>query len=99
MSGGKQRGPTGLWIQKLIDSFESGDVSQAIVCVNADTVRAWFQRLWAYAICFVSRPIQFIRLDQKPEHHFFGTAFVYLGPNIDRFDTTFSTFGHVVLPR
>ena len=95
MSGGKQRGPTGLWIQKLIDSFEIGDVLQATVCINADTVRAWFQCLWQYIICFVSRPIQFIRRDQKPEHHFFGTAFVYLGPNIDAFIEHFAPFGAI----
>jgi ParB family chromosome partitioning protein len=95
MSGGKRRGPTELWIQKLIDSFESGDVSQAIVCINADTVRAWFQCLWEYTICFVSRPIQFIRVDQKPEHHFFGTAFVYLGPHESRFIEVFSRFGTI----
>ena len=95
MSGGKRRGPTDLFITKLIDEFKKGDVTQAIVCINADIVRSWFQLLWAYTICFSSRPIPFIRPSLKSEHHFFGTAFVYLGPNEQKFIETFSRFGTI----
>ncbi len=101
MAGGKQQGPTALFIAKLIEAFERGDVSQAIACVNADMVRSWFQPLWEYLLCFSSHPVQFIRPNLKAEHHFFPTCFVYLGPNESRFIEVFSQFGTIarrVLP-
>lgn len=95
MRGGKQQGPTGLFIAKLIEAYRAGDVTQAIVCINADTVRSWFQCLWEYTICFVSHPVQFNRPGLKPEHHFFGSCFVYLGPNEKKFIEHFSQFGTI----
>lgn len=95
MRGGKQQGPTGLFITKLLDAFERGKVTQAVLCVNADMCRSWFQPLWAYPICFSSRPVQFVRPNQQSEHHFFSTAFAYLGPHEQKFIDIFSAFGVV----
>ncbi len=95
MSGGKQQGPTSLFVTKLLDSFKSGTVVQSIVCINADTVRTWFQCFWSFLICFVSYPIQFIRPHKSSEHHFFGTVFVYLGSNEAAFISEFSQFGRI----
>lgn len=102
LGGGKLRGPTRLFIAKLLNDFEDGNVSQAIACVNADTNRAWFQALWKYIFCFASRPVHFYKPDdegllQKDSRNcsFFGTAFVYLGNNDAAFIREFSTFGHI----
>src|SRR5579885_180283 len=95
MSGGKQQGPTALFVAKLIDAYSTGDVEQAIVCVNADMVRSWFQPLWDYVLCFSSHPIQFLRPSLKSEHHFFPTCFAYLGPHEQAFIDHFSPFGRI----
>lgn len=96
MSGGKLKGSTGLFIDTLLDYFIAQEVEQAIVCLNADTCRTWFQALWDYSICFSNKPIQFIRPGKKPEHHFFPTAFVYLGKQEKKFQAIFSQFGTIV---
>ena len=90
---GKHKGMTGLFIDKLINSQ---DVSQAIVCINADVNRKWFQLLLKYPICFNSHTIYFYRPNKRKKHHFFGTAFVYLGANEQRFTEIFSQFGPIV---
>lgn len=95
MNGGKRQGPTNLWTSKVLRSYENGGISQATVCLNADIVRSWFQCFWQYIICFSSHPVQFIRPHLKPEHHFFGTVFVYLGKNEDAFIDVFSQFGTI----
>ncbi len=95
LSGGKLKGPTGLFIQKLCTDYQEGKVSQAIACVNADMCRSWFQLLWEYPICFSSHPIPFHRPGLTSEHHFFPTAFAYLGTNEQAFIREFSQFGHI----
>ncbi len=97
MGGAKREGPTALFVKKLLDEYRAGNVTEAILCVNADTCRSWFAPLWDFPICFVYEPVQFIRPGGEKEHHFFGTAFVYLGTNIQSFIDVFHSIGAVAL--
>lgn len=102
LGGGKLRGPTDLFIAKLLKEYGSGNVQQAIALINADTNRRWFQALWDFILCFTHRPVHFYKptVDGNLEKDsrncsFFGSAFVYLGPHEDRFITEFSRFGTI----
>lgn len=93
--GNGRPGPTPLFIAKLVDSYGSREIEQAILCVNADMCRSWFQCLWEYLICFASPAVNFARPHREPEHHFFSTAFVYLGKREQKFAQIFSKFGTI----
>lgn len=90
----------GTWAHYLLAQYEEGNVEQAILLVTANTEVGWFQPLFSHLICFVHKrlnyqtptPDNFMATHQSR----FGTCFVYLGVNEERFIEVFSKFGHVV---
>lgn len=84
------------FIFKLIDEYRRGSVSQAILLVTSDTDASWFRPLWDYPICFADHKVMFHRPGRSNEGQFFGTSFVYLGPDEAGFIEVFSQFGRVV---
>ena len=102
LGGGKLRGPTDLFVSKLLNEYAIGNVSQATLLINADTNRKWFQALWNYILCFAHRPVHFYKPDihgdlEKDSRNcsFFGSCFVYLGPNEQAFIENFEDFGTI----
>lgn len=85
----------GVWTCKLIAEYEAGHVEQAILLVNAATETQWFQRLYAYPLCFTNHRIQFYGQENKSGPTV-GQAFVYFGTDASRFIEVFSQFGTVV---
>lgn len=85
-----------LWASRLVQEYEQGNIEQAILLVNAVTDRLWFQRLWAYTICFTNHRIHFYAPDGKQGSPTHGNALVYFGPNVARFADVFRQFGVVV---
>jgi ParB family chromosome partitioning protein len=101
---GKPKGCVGaqeLWSQRLIQQYQAGNVTAAILLVNACVGDAWFIPLMHdYPICFVDRRIRFIAgehtdLKTAPTK---GNSFVYFGDHPDRFEEVFQAVGLVVLP-
>jgi len=95
----------GQWVAKLISEYSQGNVGEAILLVTVRTEATWFRDLWQFPICFTARYIHFykpdgnnIPLQDSRAGHFFGTSFVYLGPNIQKFVEHFTEFGPVVTP-
>lgn len=86
-----------LWSAKLIDQYHRGNVSQAILLVNAAIGTSWFNPLFEYPICFPEKRIRFINKDGEQSSPTNGNAFVYLGDNLDKFVEIFSQFGTVVM--
>lgn len=84
------------WTCKLIASYEVGHVEQAVLLVNAATETRWFQRLYAYPICFKKGKIRFLNENGGKNGPTVGSAFVYFGPNDAKFVEIFSQFGPVV---
>jgi hypothetical protein len=85
------------WSAKLIEEFHAGRVKEAILLVNAHTGNSWFERLWAFTLCFPRRRIKFVPLagqDESGATH--GNVFVYLGPNPRGFAREFAEFGAIV---
>lgn len=88
----------GLFVKKLIKTYESEDITEAIALVTTEVNAKWFQPLWPYLICFPDHRVNFI-IPGGAKHKYsqmFGSCFVYLGPNKDRFIEIFSKFGTIV---
>lgn len=85
-----------VFLDRLVQEYRSGNVVAAIAAVKADPKQRWFLPLWEYTICFAYDRVYFLRPDSPPERHQFGTAFVYLGPDEERFIEVFKRFGTIV---
>lgn len=84
------------WVNRLIDEYETGNVREAVLLVNANTERKWFKGLWAYPICFTDHRIQFYNADGQQKQPTQGNAFVYLGKHPMTFAEGFRSFGTIV---
>jgi len=89
----------GIWAQYLKAQHEKGHVSEAILLVKAAVGYQWFEELWdIWPVCFARERLSFIRSDgddrgQSKQ----GTAFFYLGNNVECFIHVFTGFGRVIL--
>lgn len=100
------RSNSALWIRKLLEEYESGRVTQAIVLVNANPDTRWFHQLFSFPVCFTEGRINFYRPTHKTDTafsrpgkalgHTHGSAFAYLGTHETRFIAAFSQFGTIV---
>lgn len=90
----------GPWVDKLIASYQSGEVSAALALLNARTGSAWFHALAAVAWRVEKRKrIRFYGPGSgKGGHGRMDSAFFYLGPDPARFVAVFGVFGLVVPP-
>jgi phage N-6-adenine-methyltransferase len=91
----------GQFCDRLIESIQSGDVTQACVLVNNATETGWFQTLAAHAnaICFPSRRVRFWQPGGELGQPLQGQAVLYFGEHLDTFAAVFEVFGFVaVLP-
>jgi ParB family chromosome partitioning protein len=88
------------FVQKLVDEFASGRVTQAIMLTNNYTDTAWFQLAAATAalICFPRGRINFINVDGSTGSPTQGQAIFYYGTTGggEEFRKTYSAFGLVV---
>lgn len=85
--------------QYLLEQYACGNTKQAILLIPVNTATSWFPPLFDYAICFPSFRIRFNQADGTPSDGIsFGTCFVYMGPNVERFIKVFSEFGPIVTP-
>ena len=96
----KGKSNQGTWAQKLIEEYEAGRVSEAILLVKAALGYNWFEDLWYnWPVCFARERLSFIKADGTDDGQSKqGTAFFYFGPNIDEFKIVFGRFGRVILP-
>lgn len=84
------------WLVKLVEEYRAGNVKEAIALVKADTSTKWFQLLWDYPICFVSKRQRFVGNDNDAT---FASALVYLGSDTGQFQNTFDGFLGAVVQR
>lgn len=94
---GKEQGGSnqGKWSTKLIEEYENGNVSEALLLVNAATGNSWFAPLWGYHICFVSKRIAFYNQETKAGQPTHSNVVVYLGSNTEKFIKVFNPLGAV----
>jgi len=85
-----------LWINKLIEEFESGRVNQALCITWASLGSAWFSKLLKYPQCFLYKRPHFIGLDGKPKTSPpKGAAITYFGSKPNFFQLNFVEIGAV----
>jgi len=82
----------GPWIERLCDAYETGEITEAIALVPARVDTAWFQPLFAYALCFVRGRLKFVGADDSAP---FPSVVVYLGPDVWLFRDVFGAIGRV----
>jgi DNA N-6-adenine-methyltransferase (Dam) len=88
-------GQAGRWANALIEEYESGHVSAAIMLLNGRNFdHVWFRDLWDFPICFTDHRARLRNPRRRPsERPSMGAVFVYLGPHPVRFAEEFSRFG------
>lgn len=90
-----------MFVTKCIREFEAGNIEQAVLLITVRTDASWFQSLWEHTICFTDHLLHFYKpsgdgvVYDGQWGHFFGTAFVYMGKNEQRFIDIFSEFGTI----
>jgi len=86
-----------LWSRRLIEQFDAGITTEAILLVNAVTDRKWFQPLWQFPICFTDHRIRFYNTEIEGGQPTHGNALVYLGNQQERFMDIFEPFGVIAI--
>ena len=87
------------FIDKLVDHYEAGDVTQAIVLTNNNTDTSWFHQgaKAAAAVCFTAGRINFLKRDGSRSSPTNGQAFLYFGENLSAFKNEFAKHGMVMV--
>lgn len=86
------------FVTKLIDQYEVGSVSQAIILTNNSSDTSWFHELLSrYPACFTRGRVQFWRADHTTFGARQGQTLFYLGSDMTRFADEFGQFGQVVI--
>lgn len=89
----------GFWIRKLLQQWEIGHVTQAVLLTTCRPDTSWFAPLWQFPICFADHKVGFYVPEEGQilqEHsHAHGTLFVYLGMWEQTFIEVFSKFGRI----
>lgn len=94
---GQHKSTIYLFTEKLIQSYERGDVLQAVILATTEVNARWFYPLWQYPICIPDHRVHFMVAEKQTKYcQMFGTCFAYLGPNTDKFIEVFSRFGRIV---
>lgn len=88
-----------LWSSCLIRQYDKGNgpTTEAVLLVNAAVDTNWFHDLLADCpVCLTRGRVNFTTPDLGTSGSTHGSAFVYFGPNPERFVEIFSEFGTVV---
>jgi hypothetical protein len=82
----------GEWVGKLVDSYVSGEVPEAVALVPARVDTDWFRLLRDCAVCFVDGRLHFSGHENAAP---FPSAVVYLGADVAKFHAAFGDLGDV----
>lgn len=87
------------FIDKLVDHYVAGEVTQAIVLTNNNTDTRWFHQgaQAAAAVCFTAGRINFLKRDGSRSSPTNGQAFLYFGNNLSAFKNEFGKHGIVMV--
>jgi hypothetical protein len=99
---GKGDGSAGDFATRLEQEYLKGAVSEAITCLNADSMTSlWFDTVWRTATvhCVWRGRLNFIPGDPSKESSATkGTVFSYYGRDSTRFKMLFGPHGHLIVP-
>jgi len=92
---------TKFFVNKLLDEYSKGNVTQGIVLLSVNTVdRGWFKPLWDHTVCFTYGRVKFTTPEvdkiKKATSPPIGSVFAYIGDRQKEFAEQFSTVGAVL---
>jgi hypothetical protein len=86
-----------LFVERGIAEYQAGNIEQIIMLILGNACfNKYFYPLWDHAICFHDGTLTFTLPDGSPRDFGFGSIFVYMGPNEQKFVDTFGQFGRMV---
>jgi ParB family transcriptional regulator, chromosome partitioning protein len=85
------------FIEKLLSEFHAGHVTEAVLVLNGASVIERYQSLLSYQVCHPRYRPKFWSANGVGESPMYLTAFVYIGPNRDRFRSVFRKFGKITV--
>lgn len=85
------------WINKLLDSYNRGDITNAACCITfASTSEEWFRPLLELPQCYLWPRTNYMRPDGKVYRGVTkGSVVTYLGDDLPRFRKAFEGLGTV----
>lgn len=90
-------GLSGPFAKRLVEQFEAGIVTEAVLLVNANSTDTnWFAPLWDYVLCFTDHRINFENPEGSRNGSTHGSVFIYFGTNERAFYDHFKQFGNIV---
>jgi ParB family chromosome partitioning protein len=91
------KGRNHLWINKLVESYQCGDVEAACCITWASMPESWMRPLLQFPQCFPHKRIQYTdsRTGQPMKAAPKGSVITYLGPDVQRFAESFRHIGTV----
>lgn len=85
-----------LWINKLVNSYEDGDIEEACCITFAATSERWFRPLLGHSQCFIhGRTNYYLPDGTKKAGVTKGSVITYFGDDEESFADIFSQFGTV----
>ena len=91
-----QRGRNHLWINKLVEEYNDGNINQACCITYAATSEKWFSPLLAFPQCFlIPRTNYFLPDGSLKRGVTKGSVVTYLGVSVKQFKEIFSNYGVV----
>jgi hypothetical protein len=93
-------GDTAQWSRRLVEQYEAGNVTEAILLVFSKFGYVWFEELFdAYPVALARERIRFVNSETgegaQAKHN---SSFVYFAPNRKRFCELFCHIGRVFYP-
>jgi hypothetical protein len=85
-----------LFVTKLIEGYEHGQIEQAVLLCAARVDTLWFQPLFRYLVCFPQGRAQYYKPGQSSSPAF-PSAVAYLGTEDGAFIREFGPFGSVMV--
>jgi hypothetical protein len=94
-----ERGRNGLWVDRIVGAYESGEIDEACCITWANMSEVWFKPLLSYAHCLPYGRTHYREADGSTKRGATkGSVITYLGPNLDRFAKAFKEIGSVRVP-
>jgi len=86
------------FITKLVDGYNDGSITDAIVLTNNNTDTAWFHEAVnsCSAVCFTAGRINFVKRDGSTSSPTNGQSFLYFGKHLQAFKKEFSAYGSIM---
>lgn len=90
----------GRFIDKLVEEYQSGRCTEAIILTHNSTDTQWAATLFrnATALCFTRGRVKFVSPKGKFASPAMGQLFSYFGNRRGAFAAVFSEVGHIVVP-